>query len=309
MKTILKILAVMSLLIAAIAMISASDINIKGGNLSIGTTDSSKLLNIKGGTAYGGTPIKVEDNSTIIWSKALIEMQTTHLASGGYFKIFAQKGSGGANNGTGSAIFRWENSSGWYLDIFQYDEGSNRFYFNPTKGTGGSYPNQIMVNGNLGLGTYTPTEKLFVQGNANITGYLHLGSLIGGSPILKRSSEPFVAECTTADDGNLVVDFIHFNEETQKYEKLIERVDPENENWYHQKCYEKDAKFDLLDELREQNAKIDYQVQIPLETCDEDGCRIELQTVTEQREPTISDIDFDSETKDVTLNPKPFVKP
>src|SRR3989338_1205920 len=88
-------------------------------------------------------------------------------------------------------------------------------------------------------------EFRIVNGNANVTGELAYGSLKANSPVLKRTTDPFVAECTTADDGSFIVEYIH--EDAGNYASVIEKVDPDSGNWWHRQCYEKNEKFSFLD--------------------------------------------------------------
>ena len=109
---------------------------------------------------------------------------------------------------------------------------------------------RITASGNVGIGTTTPNQKLMVAGNANITGTLYYGALQANSPILETTSEPFVARCTIADDGKLVVEYVHF--EDGKYSKVIEAVNADSNLWWHRSCYEKSEKLKFLSNLKQE---------------------------------------------------------
>ena len=109
--------------------------------------------------------------------------------------------------------------------------------------------------GNIGIGTTTPDQRLKVSGNANITGTVYYGALQANSPILEKTNNPFVARCTIADDGKLVVEYIHG--ENGIYSKAIEAVNPDSTVWYHKECFEKYAKFKYLDSLSNNSITIE----------------------------------------------------
>ena len=112
-----------------------------------------------------------------------------------------------------------------------------------------------MNSGNVGIGTTSPDQKLKVSGNANITGTVYYGALQANSPVLERTAEPFVAKCTIADDGKLVVEYIH--NEAGVYSRVIEAVNSDSSNWWHRSCFEKNERFKYLDSLNNQSITID----------------------------------------------------
>ncbi|MEK6983047.1 MAG: hypothetical protein AABX33_00605, partial [Nanoarchaeota archaeon] len=139
--------------------------------------------------------------------------------------------------------------------------------------------------GNVGIATSTPNQKLMVAGNANITGTVYYGALQANSPVLERTTEPFVARCTIADDGKLAVEYVHG--EAGTYSRVIEAVSPDNPSWWHRSCFEKSEKFKFLDNLLKNDIKINETV------IDE----ITNERITISREPTIEDVGFDWDTK------------
>ncbi|MBI2207997.1 hypothetical protein HYU50_00720 [Candidatus Woesearchaeota archaeon] len=146
----------------------------------------------------------------------------------------------------------------------------------------------IDSSGNVGIGTASPNQKLMVAGNANITGTVYYGALQANSPVLERTAEPFVAKCTIADDGKLVVEYIH--NEAGAYSRVIEAVNPDSSSWHHRSCFEKNGKFDYLDSLLSSGIKLEEII------VDGDGNQN-----TMQRDPNIEDIGFDWNTKTAYL--------
>src|SRR6185369_5035886 len=57
----------------------------------------------------------------------------------------------------------------------QGTSGSSNTIFNVASSSGTSYLN-VLANGNVGIGSTTPTQKLVVQGNADISGHIALGN-------------------------------------------------------------------------------------------------------------------------------------
>jgi len=128
-----------------------------------------------------------------------------------------------------------------------------RFY------TGGNADNnermRISETGNVGIGTTSPNQRLMVSGNANITGTVYYGALQANSPVLERTMEPFVARCTIADDGKLVVEYVHFD--AGAYSRVIEAVNSDSASWWHRSCFEKNEKFKFLDSLNNNSITIE----------------------------------------------------
>lgn len=70
--------------------------------------------------------------------------------------------------------------------------------------TGGTPLFNIQNNGNVGIGTSTPSEKLHVSGNTKITGTLNIGTIGSGSPLINLgldSSGNVVTGTTTTGGG------------------------------------------------------------------------------------------------------------
>ncbi|MBI1935060.1 hypothetical protein HYS31_01340 [Candidatus Woesearchaeota archaeon] len=110
-------------------------------------------------------------------------------------------------------------------------------------------------DGNLGIATTSPNQRLMVLGNANITGTVYYGALQANSPVLERTAEPFVARCTIADDGKLVVEYIHY--ENNAYARVIEAVNSDSISWWHRSCFEKNERFKFLDSLQNNSITIE----------------------------------------------------
>ena len=154
--------------------------------------------------------------------------------------------------GTASSSALWFGDSGNSgIGRIRYDHSTDsmRFLTNDAERI------RIDSSGNVGIATTTPNQKLMVAGNANITGTLYVGALQYNSPILDRTAEPFVAKCTIADDGKLIVEYIH--NEVGNYNRVIEAVNHDSNSWWHRSCFEKNERFKYLDSLNNNSVTID----------------------------------------------------
>lgn len=137
--------------------------------------------------------------------------------------------------------------------------------------------------------TFTGTKTF--SGNINVTGTVYYGALQANSPILETTHDPFVARCTIASNGDFVVSYIEAkNDRNPKYQYLIEAVDPNNTNWYHQECFAKKAKFDYLRtlQLNGDRKRTTYTFT------DENGQTYNQNTYTDY---TMDDIEYNPTTK------------
>lgn len=144
-----------------------------------------------------------------------------------------------------------------------------------------------------------------MSGDINISGTVYYGALQANSPILETTDEPFVTRCTIASDGSPVVAYIG-GDEKAGYKDVIERVDPKNPAWYHQACYEKRARFDLLATLQRSGAK--KTILTTVTSIDPASKARTTTETTSYRAYTIADITFNTKTMQAAYDSSPEYK-
>jgi hypothetical protein len=79
----------------------------------------------------------------------------------------------------------------------------------------------ILPNGDTGIGTTTPNQKVQVVGNINMSGTLYYGALVANSPHVFGADPDvgFTRICMKATNGDIVLETIEFK--NGKYEKVI----------------------------------------------------------------------------------------
>lgn len=154
-------------------MVSGNDMySIPSGNVGIGATSPDEKLHVQGS---GYEKIKVE--STVSWGSATVSLNT----NGGTFDYLQLYKGGPSTNGdiagiplaNLSQVNAGANAGPLMLRVIT----SNPMYFL----TSNQERMRITADGNVGIGTTSPSHELNVVGDANITGSLYAGS---GSTVL-----------------------------------------------------------------------------------------------------------------------------
>ena len=195
------------------------------GSVGIGTSSPTAALDVRSAVSIGANAATTGH----IRLPAEAYLYARNAANTGNYFIFGQSADDLYFGHTNPNIY------------FRTDDGSTRM--------------TIETGGDVGIGTTSPSQKLMVSGNANVTGTLYYGALQANSPVLERTAEPFVARCTIADDGKLVLEYIH--NEAGIYTKVIEAVNPDSALWWHRSCFEKNERFKLLDSLANKSKTIE----------------------------------------------------
>jgi hypothetical protein len=268
------------------------------GRVGIATDSPSQLLHIVGGS---NPKFLIEDDTDDANDKPGFSLRSPAAANGGSWNFEV------SNNGnfqidfgpsSGAEMIFVDNLNTNSMVSATYRFGVNdtnpdyrleargktgKGYFGITNNNDGDIL-AVDGSGNVGIGTAKPNQRLMVSGNVNVTGTIYYGALQANSPVLERTSDPFVAKCTVARDGKLVVEYI--DNIAGEYQKIIEAVDPKSNNWWHRSCFEKNEKFEFLDSDLRRGATIE-EIAVDDKTGEE---------ITVQRRPTIEDVGFDWDT-------------
>jgi uncharacterized protein YaiE (UPF0345 family) len=137
------------------------------GNVGIGTSSPNDLLVVKKNTSTDFTKIRVENDSTGTSCGAAFELESD--INNGFLTAIAHS--------SGRTITRSGITLGGWTELLA-TTGTNGLLINTQSdkpvviGSNNIEVARFTSNGNVGIGTTTPSEKLDVTGNANITGDL-----------------------------------------------------------------------------------------------------------------------------------------
>ena len=157
--------------------ISTSD-DLQFGTLGIGTTSGSYTLNVNGDAEIGG----------------FFKAETVTIGSDGTLNIGSITNSSSSNNGTESIILQTQ------IDDRNIQDST---FINYANGVADSRKSLCLqpYDGNVGIGTIDPTSRLYVDGDAVVSGYLGVNTSTNSSYALTI-------------DGNIMVSFGDDNELT-----------------------------------------------------------------------------------------------
>ncbi|MBI2068577.1 MAG: hypothetical protein HYT67_00505 [Candidatus Yanofskybacteria bacterium] len=145
------------------------------GNVGIGETSPTALLEIKGGTASISNTLFVENNGSVGIGTTVPEAKLTILGvSGNQIKIDSSNGTASAIVFFNGGVNRWEfySSSNSTNDLIVQDN------------TAGTQPLIIKrTTGNVGIGTETPSSLLTVQGRGEFQGTASASYLLTGNTL------------------------------------------------------------------------------------------------------------------------------
>ncbi|RYZ66527.1 MAG: hypothetical protein EOP05_18995, partial [Proteobacteria bacterium] len=156
------------------------------GKIGIGTSSPAELLDI-----LSSNPIaRITNSSTTGYSSSRIYLQNTEVgANGGTFYFMNEKLSAGAATGPTDFQLRVTNSSGDRTDLIRVDSATRNIQFNASKTVGAVYGNSQFLNGNVGVGSQTPTAVLHLKAGSSTTSSAPFKLTSSGSGVLLASPE------------------------------------------------------------------------------------------------------------------------
>jgi uncharacterized protein YaiE (UPF0345 family) len=141
-----------------------------GGNVGIGTTSPASKLEVKDGSIRTTT---LNSFSNLISGRAAIPSSGGYNLGGLLFQAYST----GTTYTTGAAIFAYADSAAWTSSSVP---SYLSFHTAASDNTSTTERMVIKSNGNVGIGTTSPSEKLNVSGNILATGTI-LGSNLSGT--------------------------------------------------------------------------------------------------------------------------------
>lgn len=169
------------------------------------------------------------------------------LTNQNLFTAYLMSVVGNHDSSTGTGVLIRVDGTGDLLHMAKEAGGANTVWRTQNDG-------DTIING----GNTLPTHEFHVIGDMNLTGTLYYGALVAQSPsLVRKNHDPYPITCTWANNGDFVVEYVKYND-LGEYERIIEKVDPYSEEWAHKACWEKNEKFDYLDELQQNGTNISF---------------------------------------------------
>jgi len=165
------------------------------GNVGIGTINPGYELDIHGTT--GNQILNMESGDAALNTMAGARFSMGNGAIGTQYYAYAEKTDNTVNATASDFVMRKDfSTAGGYLKFFRYENSSQDIIFNDSKTTATAFGDVLIANGNVGIGTTSPSVTLDVTGSANI---------LSGSadPLVVRSStDGFALRVKESDNGN-----------------------------------------------------------------------------------------------------------
>ena len=118
------------------------------------------------------------------------------------YEVLSRKSDATANSGSSDFLINnLFSTAGGFIEAFKIDGSSSDISINGAKTTASAYGNFLIPNGNVGIGTTTPSEKLDVTGNVKFSGALMPNNLAGTSGQVLTSAGAGVVPTWTTLSG------------------------------------------------------------------------------------------------------------
>jgi hypothetical protein len=133
-----------------------------GTNVGIGTTSPTYLLDVRSTT---DALANISSSASAQNSMAGIRLSMYESYVGTHYHVFAEKSDATANSGQSDFVIRKDfSTAGGFLRFFKYENNTGNVIINDSKTTTSDFGNFLVANGNVGIGTNSPTARLHTTG-------------------------------------------------------------------------------------------------------------------------------------------------
>lgn len=145
---------------SATSLSSTSLMYDNGSGVGIGTTSPSSILHL---ASAANTMQYITSSADPAGTLAGIKFLMYVSATNTHYDIAAEKTDAVPNSGAADLVFRKNfSTAGGYLTFLKYENSTQNVLLNSDKTTGSAFGNVLIPNGNVGIGTNSPSQKLDV---------------------------------------------------------------------------------------------------------------------------------------------------
>lgn len=141
---------------------------------------TERNISAVGGITNDRTYLNSESIATTVFAGAVISVNNSGLTNNDRIDLLLQNKSSGVSSDTQLMFIRQNigGSGSNYITWLEQDGTTQNVIFNSQKSGATTYGDVSIANGNFGIGTTTPTEKLQITGNSYTTGQGSFGTAI-----------------------------------------------------------------------------------------------------------------------------------